>query len=127
MKALDVIMQEGAFHRELSYTKKVALTLQPHSYADFDKHPEFAEAFERWTQNDRYRGLDFVRIWGMVLNVKQAFGRGNGSVAEVGVYQGQSAALLALYADFPNNSSKQIWAKVRRRLLKIVVWRRRGR
>jgi hypothetical protein len=35
----------------------------------------------------------------MVLNVKQAFGRGNGSVAEVGVYQGQSAALLALYAE----------------------------
>ena len=35
----------------------------------------------------------------MVLNCKHALSRCDGSVAELGVYQGQSASLLKLYAD----------------------------
>lgn len=99
MKALEALTRERAFDHEVSYTKTVALTFQPLSYADFNSHPEFEEAFGRWTQNDKGRGLDFARIWGMALNCKQALKSGPGSIAELGVYQGQSAALLSLYAE----------------------------
>lgn len=92
-------MQERAYECELSYTKTVALTLQPYSYSDFNQHPEFEEIFRRWTQRDTYRGLDFVRIWALAMNCKRTCESGDGSIAELGVFQGQSAALLSLYAE----------------------------
>lgn len=99
MRILDNFMKERTFDREITYTKSVAITLQPHSYADFNQHPEFEEVFERWTQEDKYRGLDFVRIWGLMLNCKRALQCNDGSIAELGVYRGQSAALLSFYAE----------------------------
>jgi O-methyltransferase len=99
VKALDLLMQERAFDRELSYTKTVALALLPQSYADFNRHTEFDEAFRRWTQEDNFRGLDFARVWSLALNCEHVLEGGAGSVAELGVYQGQSAALLSLYAE----------------------------
>lgn len=99
LKALDVLWREKEFERALSYTANIALTLQPQSYSDFHRHPEFNEVFKRWTQGDKYRGLDFARLWGMVLNCKHALSHGEGSIAELGVYQGQSAAVLSLYAE----------------------------
>jgi hypothetical protein len=99
MKALDDIWNDRSYDRETSYTANIGLMLQPCSFTDFHKHVEFVEIFRRWTQNDRFRGLDFARIWSMVLNVKHALSRCPGSVAELGVYQGQSAALLSFYAE----------------------------
>ena len=84
MKALDILAQERAVDGEVSYSKTIALTFQPQSYSDFNRHPEFEEVFRRWTQNDKNRGLDFARIWGMALNCKQALQRGAGSIAELG-------------------------------------------
>jgi hypothetical protein len=99
MKALETLMREKAFEQELSYTNTVALAFQPQSYSDFNQYPEFEELFRRWTQNDKNRGLDFVRIWALALNCKHALQHCDGSIAELGVYQGQSAALLSLYAE----------------------------
>src|SRR3954449_9089396 len=99
MKALETLMREKAFEQELSYTNTVALAFQPQSYSDFNQYPEFEELFRRWTQNDKNRGLDFVRIWALALNCKHALQHCGGSIAELGVYQGQSAALLSLYAE----------------------------
>jgi len=99
LKALDVLMEERAFDREASFSKTVGLAFQPQSYSDFNLHPEFEEAFQRWTQKDRYRGLDFARIWGLILNCKHALSRCDGAMVELGVYQGQSASLLKIYAD----------------------------
>jgi hypothetical protein len=99
MKELDAIWNDRAFERSRSYTRRLAAILQPDSYADFQAHPDFDEAFQRWTQHDCYRGLDIARVWSMVLNVKHVLSRCAGSVAELGVYQGQSAALLSYYAE----------------------------
>jgi len=99
MKMLETLFRERAFDQEVSYTDNVALSFQPLSYSEFHRHPEFPEVFARWTRNDKSRGLDFVRIWAMALNCKQCLESGPGAVAELGVYQGQSAALLALYAE----------------------------
>lgn len=92
-------MQEKAYELEASFSRTVALAFQPQSYSEFNLHPEFKEAFERWTQNDKYRGLDFVRLWSLALNCKQSLRRSDGEVAELGVYQGQGASLLKLYAE----------------------------
>jgi O-methyltransferase len=99
VRALEILTQEKAYEREASFTNTVALTLQPQSYAHFQNHLEFAEVFERWTQNDKYRGLDFSRIWAFILNCKHALQCCDGALAELGVYQGQSAAVLSFYAE----------------------------
>lgn len=99
MKALDDIWAQRTYEREISFTNSLALILQPHSFADFHLHPEFADVFKLWTQRDSFRGLDFARVWSIVLNVKHVLSRHQGSLAEVGVYQGQSSALLSYYAE----------------------------
>jgi len=98
MKALDNIWIERLFDQELSFTDNFGLMLQPCSFTDFHSHPDFAEAFRLFTQQDSFRGLDFARIWSLVLNAKHALTKCAGSVAELGVYQGQSSALLRFYA-----------------------------
>jgi hypothetical protein len=82
-----------------SYSQSLAAMLQPGSYTDFNAHPEFDEAFELWTQGDKHRGLDMVRLWSFVLNIKHTLARCSGSLAEVGVYKGHSAAVLRYFAE----------------------------
>lgn len=98
MRALEEIWDRRLYGSETSWTNKLGLMLQPLSFADFQSHPDFAKAFELWTQNDKFRGLDFARVWSMVLNLKNVLQRAQGSVAELGVYKGQSSALLSFYA-----------------------------
>lgn len=98
MKLLDEIWNNRIFEKEISFTEKLGLMAQPNSFTDFRLHPDFAEAFRLFTQNDPFRRLDFARAWSLVLNLKQALSRSPGSVAELGVYKGNSAALLSFYA-----------------------------
>ncbi len=98
MKALEQIWNDRPYLQEKSYINDIGLMLQPTSFAEFHAHPDFAEAFRLWTQNDSFRGLDLVRIWSMVLNAKHVLAKSTGSVAELGVYQGQSSALLSFFA-----------------------------
>jgi macrocin-O-methyltransferase TylF-like protien len=99
MKELDEIWNSRLYHSEVSWTNNLALMLQPVSFNEFGSHPEFVEAFRLWTQNDSFRGLDIVRVWSMILNVKNILAKTRqGSVAELGVYHGQSAALLSFFA-----------------------------
>ncbi len=99
MKELDAIWSGRTYEQGPSYTKRLALAFQPESFAEFGNHPEFDEAFRRWTQGDVYRGLDIVRVWSILLNAKYALARSQGSVAELGVYKGQCSALLSLLAE----------------------------
>jgi hypothetical protein len=98
MKALESIWNDRPYQQEISYTDNIGLILQPSSFTDFHSHPDFVEAYRLFTQNDPFRGLDFARIWSMVLNIKYALTKCAGSLAELGVYQGQSSALLSFYA-----------------------------
>jgi SAM-dependent methyltransferase len=98
MKALDDIWNGRLYREDISFTDNIGLMLQPSSFTDFHSHPDFAEAYRLFTQNDPFRGLDFARIWSIVLNAKQALTKCAGSLAELGVYQGQSSALLSFYA-----------------------------
>lgn len=99
MKALDDIWKDRQYEREVSYTGNLGVMLQPNSFTDFHAHPDFVEAFRLWTQKDSFRGLDFARLWSLVLNVKYVLSKHGGSLAELGVYQGHSSALLSFYAE----------------------------
>jgi FkbM family methyltransferase len=98
-KTLEDFWQNRQYEREITYTKNLGLMLQPSSFTDFQAHPDFVEAFRLWTQKDFFRGLNLVRVWSLVLNVKQVLSKHAGSLAELGVYQGQSSALLSFYAE----------------------------
>ncbi|MCI0723373.1 MAG: hypothetical protein L0338_31085, partial [Acidobacteria bacterium] len=101
-KLVDVLeryWENRWWERELSYTKHLGLMLQPSSFTEFQAHPDFVQAFRLWTQKDPFRGLDFARVWSLALNVKHVLSKHAGSLAELGVYQGQSSALLSFYAE----------------------------
>ena len=46
-----------------------------------------------------FEELDKVRLWSLVLNVKHVLTRYPGALAELGVYKGQSSAVLSYYAE----------------------------
>lgn len=72
----------------------------PDSYAVFDRHPEFKSLYARFCHhNRRNNGGDIARLWSLVLNIKQVLAQGvEGDFAEVGVWRGNTAAVLAKYA-----------------------------
>src|SRR6478672_3182570 len=88
MEELDRIWNSRSFEQSRSYNRSLALTLQPCSYADFNTHSDFENAFDLWTQRDLFRGLDLGRLWSLVLNLKHTLKNCSGALAEVGVYQG---------------------------------------
>lgn len=95
---IERALTEAFQQSERTWTRKLAITLQPDSMSDFNAHPEFEEIFRLFTQGDRYRGMDLGRMWSLILNIKQTLNSVPGSLAEVGVYYGHSSAILSHYA-----------------------------
>jgi hypothetical protein len=60
MEELEAIWNMRSYERSRSYARNLAAVFQPCSYSEFNAHPDFDEAFQRWTQNDRHRGLDAI-------------------------------------------------------------------
>lgn len=77
------------------------LAYQPDSYVYFGAHPEFRALFKRFTKaNGLYNAGDLPRLWSFILNCKQVLEEGvPGDFAELGVWRGNTAAVLALYAE----------------------------
>lgn len=82
---------------DLSFT---ALAYKPDSITFFDAHPEYRELRRRFVAHNRFNNAgDLVRLWLFVLNIKQVLEEGiAGDFAEVGVWRGNTAAVLAHYA-----------------------------
>lgn len=76
------------------------LAYHPDSQTRFHEHPEFEALFERFrTGNKRNNGGDISRLWSLILNIKQVLGEGvEGDFAELGVWRGNTAAVLAHFA-----------------------------
>jgi hypothetical protein len=72
----------------------------PDSFFVFGEHPEFRSLYRRFTKhNARNNGGDSARLWALILNIKQVLAEGvEGSFAEVGVWRGNTAAVLAAFA-----------------------------
>jgi hypothetical protein len=73
---------------------------QPDSYARFNAHAEFDSLFENFTRYNRLNNAgDVPRLWSFILNCKQVVAEGvGGDFAELGVWRGNTAAVLAHFA-----------------------------
>ena len=73
---------------------------QPDSYVAFREHPEFRALFSRFSRHNRMNNAgDSVRLWSFILNIKQVLQGGvDGDFAELGVWRGNTAAVLAHFA-----------------------------
>lgn len=76
------------------------VSYHPDSHYLFRAHPEFDELFARFTAHNKWNnGGDASRLWSLILNIKQIVGDGvPGDFAEVGVWRGNTAAVLARLA-----------------------------
>ena len=72
----------------------------PDSYAEFQEHREFRSLFARFSRRNRINNAgDSARLWSFILNVKQVLKDGvAGDFAELGVWRGNTAAVLAHFA-----------------------------
>jgi hypothetical protein len=76
------------------------LAYQPDSHIYFNAHPEFKSLFKRFTKSNRKNAGDLPRLWSFIINCKQIIDEGiQGDFAELGVWRGNTAAVLAYYAE----------------------------
>jgi hypothetical protein len=88
------------FKKGFSHKYNVFLGYQPDAYATFNAHPEFVSLFEKFSKHNSLNNAgDIARLWSMILNIKQVIADGiEGDFAELGVWRGNTAAVLAHYA-----------------------------
>jgi hypothetical protein len=75
-------------------------TLRPDSDLNHRKYPEIGVLSEIWThKNEKRNASDLPRLYSLMLNIQQILEENvAGDFAELGVYRGNSAAVLAHYA-----------------------------
>jgi len=76
----------------------------PDSFSDFKSHQEFKILSKKFIRfNKRNNAGDISRLWAIMLNVKQLLSDEiEGNFAELGVWRGNTAAILAYYAKLSN-------------------------
>jgi hypothetical protein len=82
-------------------TGSLYLSIQPDAHDHFKAHPEFHELLKKFTAyNKQNNGGDIPRLWSFILNVKQILEEKiKGDFAELGVWRGNTAAILAMLAN----------------------------
>lgn len=88
------------FRAGISNFQSGFLAYHPDAYTTFNEHQEFRGLFEKFrNHNKRINGGDITRLWSLMLNIKQVTKENvAGDFAEVGVWRGNTAAVLAYYA-----------------------------
>lgn len=88
------------FHLGVSNYKSAYIAYHPDSYSKFDNHKEYLSILKRFVYlNGLNNSGDIPRLWSFILNIKQVIGDNiDGDFAEVGVYKGNTSAVLAHYA-----------------------------
>ena len=86
--------------RVLQKDEKTYVAYRPDSDVIFARHPEMAQLSEKWVKNNELNNAgDLPRLYALIMNIKQIFDDNvAGDIAELGVYRGNSAAILAHYA-----------------------------
>jgi SAM-dependent methyltransferase len=79
---------------------KVFLAHHPDAHNFSDAHPEFYELFRRFTSHNQPNNAgDITRLWSLILNLKHVIEGGiAGDFAELGVWRGNTASVLAYFA-----------------------------
>jgi hypothetical protein len=88
-----------ALPRVLDARHRLYLAYRPDSDYDFDRHPELRSLSANWIAgNVTNNAGDLPRLYMLAFNIKQVLAeKVLGDFAEVGVYRGNSAAMLAYY------------------------------
>ncbi|HEX4958412.1 MAG TPA: TylF/MycF/NovP-related O-methyltransferase [Lacibacter sp.] len=83
---------------------KTYLTYHPDSYIQFGEHQEFKKLLHSFKKKNLINNSgDITRLWSFILNIKQVINENiPGDFAELGVWRGNTASILAHYA-FVNN------------------------
>jgi hypothetical protein len=86
--------------RVLRAKEKLYLAYRPESDVIFSCYPEIAQLSEKWTKDNVHNNAgDLQRLYALILNIKQILDENiAGDMAELGVFRGNSAAVLAHYA-----------------------------
>jgi hypothetical protein len=86
--------------RVLKGKSPLYLTFRPDAEFTFHEYPELAELSEKWVANNiESNAGDLPRLYALVMNLKQVFAAAiPGHLAELGVYRGNSAAVMAHFA-----------------------------
>ncbi|MEO0047063.1 MAG: hypothetical protein RLZZ410_22 [Pseudomonadota bacterium] len=83
-----------------SSSTDIFIQYQPDSQSHFHSHPEFNVLLDRFIENNKKQNAgDINRLWSFILNIKQVMSEQvKGDFAELGVWRGNTAAVLAYYA-----------------------------
>lgn len=100
LRKLKMLLQHMPIKKGLSNWQNAYLAYQPDSHHHFHLHPEFEALARKFVaHNVKNNGGDIGRLWALLLNCKQvAHENVEGDFAEVGVWRGNTAAVLAHYA-----------------------------
>ena len=85
---------------------KTYLTYHPDSYIQFNAHPEFKTLLKTFKARNQINNIgDITRLWSFILNIKQILDEKiPGDFAELGVWRGNTASILAHYASLNNRT-----------------------
>lgn len=80
-----------------SKNSKIYLSYRPDSHFDFDGFPNFTEMYGSFVHNSRrHNSGDLVRLYFLLLNIARVLKDAiPGDFAEIGVYRGNTASILA--------------------------------
>jgi hypothetical protein len=80
------------------------LSYKPDSLLHFGRHNEYYDLFKSFTKHNKFNNAgDAPRLWSFILNIKQILSEDvPGDFAELGVWRGNTASVLAHYADISN-------------------------
>ena len=83
---------------------KTYLTYHPDAYIHLNAHTEFKQLLKSFKSKNQINNIgDITRLWSFMLNIKQVIAEKiPGDYAELGVWRGNTASILAHYA-FLNN------------------------
>lgn len=85
--------------RLLRSRSRAYLAYRPDAEFVHGMHPELAELGERWIRHNPKNRGDLPRLYALAFNIKQVLAENvPGDFAELGVFRGNSAAVLAHYA-----------------------------
>jgi hypothetical protein len=102
-KKTKEVVQSVPFYFGKTYLTNLFLAYQPDSYANFNNHPEFDFLFKSFISHNRLSAGDIARLWSFILNIKQVLSENvKGDFAELGVWRGNTASVLAYFASQSN-------------------------
>jgi len=80
------------------------IAYQPDSQSHYNSHEEFHNLFKSFTLHNKFNNAgDVVRLWSFIINIKQILKENiSGDFAELGVWRGNTASVLAHYAASAN-------------------------